>query len=69
MSTYQYQRFRKYRLYLMLTEFLSQTGLRIGEALALRWDDIEGERIRVERQASRDDNNTLVLTSLKNLSS
>lgn len=69
METYQHQRFKKYRLYYMLTYFLSQTGLRISEALALRWPDINGDKLTVERQTSRDDNNNLVLTSLKNSSS
>ncbi|MED3648545.1 hypothetical protein P4475_17360 [Halalkalibacterium halodurans] len=49
--------------------FLSQTGLRISEALALRWTDIEGNKVTVERQTSRDNNNRLKLTTLKNTSS
>lgn len=69
METYQHQRFKEYRLYYMLTYFLSQTGLRISEALAVRWSDINGDKLTIERQTSRDDNNNLVLTSLKNSSS
>lgn len=53
----------------MLMYFLSQTGLRISEALALRWDDIEGNKLKVEQQTSRDDNNNVKLTTLKNSSS
>ncbi|MEQ6389576.1 site-specific integrase [Bacillaceae bacterium S4-13-58] len=69
METYRHQRFSEYRLYYMLMYFLSQTGLRISEALALRWTDIEGNKLTVERQTSRDDNNNVKLTSLKNTSS
>ncbi|OZU88678.1 recombinase XerC [Virgibacillus indicus] len=69
METYKHQRFKEYRIYFVLMYFLSQTGLRISEALALRWSDINGNRLTVERQTSRDDNNNLQLTTLKNTSS
>ena len=69
MESYRHQRFKEYQLYLMLIDFLSQTGLRISEALALRWSDLTGDKLKVERQTSRDDNNQLILTSLKNSSS
>ncbi|USK54401.1 site-specific integrase [Cytobacillus solani] len=69
MKSYKHQRFKEYQLYYMLMYFLSQTGLRISEALALRWDDIEGNKLKVERQTSRDDNNNVKLTTLKNSSS
>lgn len=49
--------------------FLSQTGLRISEALALKWTDINGKKLNVERQTIRDDNNALKITTLKNSSS
>ncbi|MCY9511355.1 site-specific integrase [Paenibacillus larvae] len=69
MKTYKHQRFEEYQLYYMLMYFLSQTGLRISEALALKWTDIEGNKLTVERQTSRDDNNYLKTTTLKNSSS
>jgi len=69
MSLYKHQRFKKYRLYYMLMLFLSRTGLRISEALALKWTDIVGNQLKVERQTSRDDNNNLKITTLKNTSS
>lgn len=69
MKDYKHQRFEGYPLYYTLMYFLSQTGLRISEALALRWSDINGNQLTVERQTSRNDNNNLKLTSLKNSSS
>lgn len=69
MRDYKHQRFAGYQIYYMLMYFLSQTGLRISEALALRWTDLEENKIKVERQTSRDDNNNLKITTLKNTSS
>lgn len=69
MKDYKHQRFEGYPLYYMLMYFLSQTGLRISEALALKWTDIEGNMLNVERQTSRDDNNKLEISTLKNTSS
>lgn len=69
MKEYKHQRFEGYPVYYVLMYFLSQTGLRISEALALRWTDITGNQLNVERQTSRDDNNKLQLTTLKNTSS
>ncbi|MEH7250303.1 site-specific integrase [Neobacillus niacini] len=69
MNSYKHQRFPEYQLYYMLMYFLSQTGLRISEALALRWTDIEGNKLTVERQTSRNNNNGIRITTLKNTSS
>lgn len=69
MQNYKHQRFSGYPIYYMLMYFLSQTGLRISEALALRWTDIRGNQLTVDRQTSRDDNNNLTLTSLKTTAS
>ena len=69
MKNYKHQRFESYQLYYMLMYFLSQTGLRISEALALKWNDIQGNKITVERQTRRNDNNVMKLTTLKNTSS
>lgn len=69
MRGYKHQRFSGYPIYHMLMYFLSQTGLRISEALALRWSDLDGNKIKVERQTSRDDKNELKITTLKNTSS
>lgn len=49
--------------------FLSKTGLRISEALALRWSDIDGDKVTIDKQTRRDDNNNVILTTLKNASS
>lgn len=69
MKNYKHQRYKDYQLYYMLMYFLSETGLRISEALALRWSDIEGNKVNVERQVRRDNNNKITLTTLKNTSS
>lgn len=69
LKTYKHQRFPEYRLYYMLIFFLYKTGLRISEALALRWDDVDGNMIDINKQTSRDDNNKVILTTLKNDSS
>ncbi len=69
MKSYKHQRYDGYPIYYTLMYFLSQTGLRISEALALRWTDIKENQLTVERQTSRDDNNDLELTTLKNTSS
>ncbi|WP_255286547.1 MULTISPECIES: tyrosine-type recombinase/integrase [unclassified Bacillus (in: firmicutes)] len=69
MKTYKHQRFPEYQLYYMLMSFLSKTGLRISEALALRWEDIDRDKITIDKQTSRDDNNKVKLTTLKNTAS
>lgn len=69
MKTYKHQRFPDYQLYYVLMYFLSKTGLRISEALALRREDINGDKITIDKQTSRDDNNNVKLTTLKNSSS
>jgi len=69
MKTYKHQRFPEYQLYYMLMLFLSKTGLRISEALALRWSDIDGDKVTIDKQTRRDDNNNVILTTLKNASS
>lgn len=69
LENYEPPRFKEYNPYYMLVLFLSRTGLRISEALALRWSDIKGDKVIVEKQTSRDDNNNLKITSLKTLSS
>lgn len=69
MENYKHQRFEDYRIYYTLMYFLSQTGLRISEALALKWSDIDGDKVKIDKQTSRDDNNNLKITTLKNSSS
>ena len=59
------QRFSEYKPYYALVFFLSRTGLRISEALALRWSDIQYNRLNISKQTSRDNNNKVELTSLK----
>lgn len=62
------QRYGDYQLYYMLMYFLSQTGLRISEALALRWSDINGNKITIERQIKKTKRGKEIST-LKNSSS
>lgn len=69
MKAHKHQRFPDYQLYYLLMYFLSKTGLRISEALALRWDDINGDKITINKQTSRDANNKVKLTTLKNAAS
>jgi len=69
MKGYNHQRFKDYQIYYVLMYFLSQTGLRISEALALKWTDINKDKLTVERQTSRGNNNQLKITTLKNTSS
>jgi len=69
MKGYNHQRFKDYQIYYVLMYFLSQTGLRISEALALKWTDINGDKLTVERQTSRGNNNQLKITTLKNSAS
>lgn len=68
---YEYKppRFPEYNAYYVLAYFLSRTGLRISEALALKWEDIDGNRVKVYEQTSRDNNNRLSLSTLKTSSS
>ncbi len=53
----------------MIMYFLSQTGLRISEVLALKWTDIHDGKVTVERQTSRGINNKVILKSIKSTSS
>lgn len=69
MESYKHQRFPEYKLYYNLMWFLSQTGLRISEALALKWTDLKGNKLTVDKQVRRNNNNHLELTTLKNSSS
>lgn len=69
MEAYKHQRFPEYQLYYVLLYFLSKTGLRISEALALRWDDFVGNKIKIDKQTSRNNNNNVIITTLKNSSS
>lgn len=69
LSEYEPQRFKEYKIYYVLVYLLSRTGLRISEALALKWSDIEGNRIGIDKQTSRNDNNELIITTLKTTSS
>ncbi|WP_076759585.1 tyrosine-type recombinase/integrase [Edaphobacillus lindanitolerans] len=69
LRTYRHARFPEYRLYYELCLFLGQTGLRISEALAVRWTDITDDELKVERQVKRNNNNNRMITSLKNTAS
>ncbi|WP_117161470.1 site-specific integrase [Paraliobacillus sp. X-1268] len=69
LNNYEPPRFKDYKIYFILVYFLSRTGLRISEALALKWSDIEGNRININKQTSRNDQNQLEITTLKTVSS
>lgn len=66
---YKPQRYPEYQVYYVLVYFLSRTGLRISEALALKWSDIDGNRLNIDRQTSRNDNNKLTISTLKTVAS
>ncbi|XYP76659.1 hypothetical protein M8C20_07070 [Bacillus subtilis subsp. subtilis] len=51
MKIYKHQRFQEYQLYHILMLFLSKTGLRISEALALSCEDIDDHKISINNQA------------------
>jgi integrase len=55
--------------YYTLFHLLARTGLRLGEALALTWDDINGNALTVNKTLSYDDNNNFVITTPKTKSS
>jgi len=65
LRNYDPPRYPEYKPYYVLVYFLSRTGLRISEALSLKWEDIDGNRLKVYDQTSRDNNNRLVLSTLK----
>ena len=69
LGEYEPPRYKEYQVYYVLVYFLSRTGLRISEALALRWGDIEGNRVEINKQTSRNDNNDLTISTLKTVSS
>lgn len=62
------QRYEDYQLYYMLMYFLSRTGLRISEALAIRWSDIKDNKLTIERQVKKTKEGK-ILDTLKNSSS
>lgn len=69
LKDYNPPRYKEYKVYYILVYLLSRTGLRISEALSLKWSDIDGNRLEVDKQTSRNDNNELTITSLKTASS
>lgn len=48
--------------YYELFAFLVSTGLRVGEAGALTWSDIDGNMIKISKTVSRNDNKTYVIS-------
>lgn len=50
MREYKQMRFPAYQYYYAVMYFLSETGLRISEAMAVKWSDIDGDMLNVERQ-------------------
>lgn len=55
--------------YYTLFYLLSSTGLRLGEALALEWNDIKGDKLSVNKNLSYDNHNNVFITSPKSKSS
>lgn len=60
---------KEYNLFYVLSFFLSRTGLRINEALALTWNDLNGEMLTIDKQVYVNEDNEVEIVSLKNDSS
>lgn len=55
--------------YYVLFSLLAGTGLRLGEALALEWSDINGDKLTVSKTIAYDDHNNVRITQPKSASS
>lgn len=69
LSAYKLGKYSHSIQYFVLFSLLSGTGLRLGEALALEWADIEGDKLSVNKNLSYDDHNNAVITTPKSKSS
>lgn len=64
------QKHKEYNLHYVLAFFLSRTGLRISEALALTWEDIKGDMLTIDKQVDFNEETKVTnITTLKNDSS
>ncbi|MGG3451950.1 Arm DNA-binding domain-containing protein, partial [Domibacillus aminovorans] len=61
LKEYKPPRYSEYRPYYMMCFIQSRTGIRISEMLALTWDDIQGDKLSITKQTSRDKNNNLTI--------
>lgn len=55
--------------YYVLFTLISRTGLRLGEALALEWSDVNGDKLSITKTLSYDNNNNVLITEPKSKSS
>lgn len=55
--------------YYVLFTLISRTGLRLGEALALEWSDVSGDKLSITKTLSYDNNNNVLITEPKSKSS
>lgn len=60
---------KEYRPDYVLFFLMSRTGLRIAEALALEWRDLNGDRLTIDRQVYKDKNNKDIVSPLKTAAS
>ncbi|EGO5060751.1 site-specific integrase [Enterococcus faecalis] len=69
LSTYKVAKYSHSIQYYVLFYLLSSTGLRLGEALALEWSDINGDKLSVNKNLSYDNYNNVTITTPKSKSS
>src|SRR5699024_10960255 len=65
LKKYRNPQFPEYHLYYTLVYFLSHTGLRIREALALQWEDLNGQQLTINKEIAKDTNATEKVTPLE----
>lgn len=69
LSSYKLGKYSHSIQYYVLFYLLSSTGLRLGEALALEWNDIEDDKLSINKNLSYDDHNNPTITTPKSKSS
>lgn len=69
LSTYKMSKYSHSIQYYVLFTLLTRTGLRLGEALALEWTDISGDKLTISKNLSYDDHNNSTITTPKSKSS
>lgn len=69
LSEYKMAKYSHSIQYYVLFSLISRTGLRLGEALALEWPDIQDDKLSITKTLSYDDHNNVVITEPKSKSS
>ncbi|MGM0254716.1 MULTISPECIES: tyrosine-type recombinase/integrase [unclassified Enterococcus] len=69
LSSYKLGKYAHSIQYYVLFYLLASTGLRLGEALALEWLDIDGDKLTVNKSLSYDDHNNSIITPPKSKTS